>query len=114
MQSHSRILRPAIARLEIIFALSILALLSQVYAPLGYGLLWALDLRNWSREVWFALNALVVLALLGVRFIPGLVADLLARRQRMALESAEAAKRQKLRDEREALQRIARSRKNRV
>ena len=100
--------------LEWLLALAFVAMILQLYPSLGRFILWAIDLRNWSSGVWFGLNAVIALALLGVRFVPSVYADWRNRRRRLAVEAAEAARRQLLKDEREALQRIARSRKNRI
>lgn len=61
-------------RLELLLVLAFLALLFQVFPALWLGLLWALDVRNWPREVWLAINVGVVLALFAIRFGPELAA----------------------------------------
>ena len=53
--------------LQLLLALACLALLLQLFPSLPKVFGRALDVRNWSRGVWLALNAIVVLTLTGVR-----------------------------------------------
>jgi hypothetical protein len=67
--------RGAFVRLEVLLVLAFLALLFQVFPSLWFGLLWAIDIRNWSRGVWIAINVAVVFSLFAIRFGPGLAED---------------------------------------
>ncbi len=60
--------RSGFAWLELLLALAILALVLQLFPSVWVGTLWALDVRNWPRTVWFAVNCVLLLALVGIRF----------------------------------------------
>lgn len=81
---ENRYKRGGFAWLELLLALAFLALLFQVFPSLWFGLWAALDVRNWSRAVWFAANIVVIVALFGVRFAPEVAAGIRARRMRLA------------------------------
>lgn len=66
--SGIRSTRYGVARLELLLSIASLALLFQVFPSLWFGLVWALDVRNWSRGIWIGLNALAVAALFAIQF----------------------------------------------
>jgi hypothetical protein len=72
------------AWLESLLVVAFLALLFQVFPSL-WTLLWsAIDIRQWSRTTWMAMNVVVVLLLFGVRFRPNVVAIMRERQKRLA------------------------------
>lgn len=109
-----RPLREGIAWLELLLAIAALALVLQLWPALAHGLLWAIDVRNWSRSVWFGVNIAVVATLLSARFAPQLYADWRARQQRLAAERSKYVKQRELKEQREAAERAAQSRKRRM
>jgi len=74
MKAH-RSFRSGFAWLELLLVLAVPALLFQLFPSLWSGTLWALDVRNWPRTVWFAGNVVVVVLLVAIRFGPELVQD---------------------------------------
>jgi hypothetical protein len=64
--------RDGFVRLEVLLVLAFLALFFQVFPSLWSGVLWALDMRNWSRGTWMVLNVVVVVFLFALRFGPEL------------------------------------------
>ncbi len=93
--------------LELILALAVLALISQLWPPI-------LDVRQWSRATWFILNLVIVLALVVARFGPDSYQEWKDRRQRLLVERTKAEKVHKLREQREAIERMAAARKRRI
>ncbi|HMP06299.1 MAG TPA: hypothetical protein PJ982_08125, partial [Lacipirellulaceae bacterium] len=63
--------KPRSGLLEALLALAVVALVLQLFPSLGYGLLRAVDVRQWSRGAWLGLNVAVVFGLFVVRFGPG-------------------------------------------
>lgn len=114
MRSTRYQLRAGVGRLELLLIVAVLALVFQFFPLFTQRALWVLDLRNWSREVWFIVNVMVVLALLGVRFVPSLYTEWRERSRRLAVGGAESAKRKQIEDQRETLKRIAKGRRNRI
>jgi hypothetical protein len=55
------------AWLELLLVLAVVALLLQLFPSLWTAVLWTLDVRNWSRTVWFAETWVVLGMLVGVR-----------------------------------------------
>jgi len=53
--------------LEFLLGVSILALVFQLCPGLWFGLLAALDVRNWTWKAWATLNALVIIILVAIR-----------------------------------------------
>jgi hypothetical protein len=50
--------------LELLIALLVVSLIFQIWPALWWGLLWAVDVRNWSWSVIIGANVVVVLGLL--------------------------------------------------
>lgn len=75
--------RTGFAWLELLLALAAVALVLQLFPSLTTTLRNALDFRAWSRFTWFAMNLLVLLGLVGIRFGPELYGDWQARRRRL-------------------------------
>jgi hypothetical protein len=94
--SFARQNRNGVGWLELLLVLAVLALVFQVFPSLWFNLLWAMDVRNWSRTAWFAVNVAVLLFLFGVRFVPDLVNNWQERRTRNAADSTIAEKRKAL------------------
>lgn len=109
-----RELRTGAAWLELLLVLAAGVLLLQLWPTLGNGILWAIDVRNWSREVWFGANFGLILVLLSLRFAPGLYADWKERQGLLAVKQAKADKQRQLKEQREALERAAQSRRRRI
>jgi hypothetical protein len=59
--------------LELCLALSVIAILFQLMPSWGSNVLWAIDVRNWTRNAWIGVNASGVLALIAVRYLPDVV-----------------------------------------
>ncbi len=109
-----KLIRTGFAWLELLLALASLALLFQLFPSLWIGTLWALDIRNWPRTVWFAANMMVVFTLVAIRFGPNLYTDWRERRERRVSERAKQLKQQKLKEQRETLERMKEAQKRRV
>jgi hypothetical protein len=62
--------RNGIAWLKLLFALAIVILIVQIYPGVLDDVLWAIDIRNWTRVAWFLVNLAVVGALVAIRFGP--------------------------------------------
>jgi hypothetical protein len=100
--------------LEVLLALTILALLLQLLPSAGWKFLGAIDVRNWSSGAWIALNICVVLVLVAVRFGPAL-AEVHERRctdTKVDREKAEHRRRRK--EERALFERMREARKKQV
>jgi hypothetical protein len=103
-----------IGRLEALLVVTVAALVFQVFPTLWFGLLWIVDVRNWSRSAWFGLNLAVILGLFAVRFGPTLIDDWGARRERLTTEREKHDKQQAAKEQREMLQRIKQGRRRRM
>lgn len=101
-------------RLELLLALALVLLLFQLFPSLWTGTLWALDVRNWPRTVWFAMNWIVLLTLAAIRFGPDLYNEWQERQKRRATERAMERKQQELKEQREMLERLKRGRERRI
>ncbi len=101
---------PGFAWLELLLALAMVALVLQLFPPL----LVLVDFRNWSRSTWFAMNMVVVLALLTFRFGPDLLSDWRGRQQRLAADREKAEHIETCKVQREAIERVKRSRRRRM
>ena len=77
-------------------------------------LFWTLDFRNWTQSGWIAANCLVILLLIGIRFGPDLAAEWHQWRQRVDDERTRAESARRLKNQREMLERIERSRSRRI
>lgn len=106
--------RCGIAWLEILFALAILALLSQLITWSSPRAVSMLDVRHWSRMAWFAFNAAIVIVLLVIRFGPSLREAWCERRARIVDEQEKLKKKEELRRQVEALQRLKEGRPRRI
>jgi len=106
--------RSGFAWLELLLGLAAVALFFQFFPSILSKLLWVVDLRNWSQLTFFLVNIGVVLVLVSVRFGPGLVKDWKDRQKRITKERIKAEKVKKLKEQREAIERIAASRSRRM
>jgi len=110
--------RSGFAWLELLLGLAAIALLFQffpsLFQSLYQNLVWGIDLRNWSQLTFFLVNVGVVLALVSVRFGPGLVEDWRKRQKRMAEEHVKAEKAQGLKEQREIVERMKSAQKRRI
>jgi len=109
-----RSIRYGIAWLELLLVLAFLVLLFQFFPLLWFGIIWALDIRNWPRTMWFAANGVVLLALVAIRFAPELYNDWIDRRQRRVAERTRQRKQAELKERRETLERLKRGRERRI
>ena len=100
--------------LELLLALAMLALLVQLFPQVGRFALWALDVRNWPRSVWFIGNLGILLLLVGLRFGPQLVEEWKSRRDRLAVEATQKHRQQELKEQREALERLKQAQRRRI
>jgi len=105
-----RSVRSGLAWLELLLAIAILSLILQLFPRLGQ----ALDVRNWTRGVWFLVNGVVVIALILIRFAPDQVLEWQSRRGRTAADRETLERQRAAREHRESLQRIRQSRKRRL
>jgi type VI protein secretion system component VasK len=101
-------------RLELLLVLAVVALVFQLVPALGNITLWALDVRNWPRTAWFAVNWLVVITLVAIRFGPDLRQQWRERRERLASERATKQKQHELKEVRETLERMQQARARRI
>jgi len=107
--------RSGIAWLEMLLGLAAVFLLLQLFLPSIFsGMIWAADLRNWSQLTFFLVNVSVVLVLIGVRFGPDWVEDWRERRQQSEKAQVKAEKAEKLKEQREAIDRMETSRSRRM
>ena len=106
--------RRGFAWLEFLLIVTAITLLLQIWPGFGSMLLFAVDVRNWTRGVWFTANSLIVLLLIGIRFGPNILNDWRNRREEAAAEKARLAKAIKKKQEKEALQRLQESRSRRI
>ena len=106
--------RRGVAWLEILLVLAVLALLFQVFPQLWFNTLWALDVRNWSRAAWFALNIGVVLVLFAIRYAPEVHQQWKQRKSNRVRHRTEDEEQRKLREERELYERMKEARKRQV
>jgi hypothetical protein len=100
--------------LELLLVLSVGALLFQLLPGLWSGTLWALDVRNWPRTIWFAMNCVLLLGLVAARIGPDLYNEWRNRRASVAAYREKKQRQRKLKEEREMLERIKDARKRRV
>ena len=107
-------IRAGFAWPELLLALALVALVLQLFPSLWFGILWALDVRNWPRTVWFAANWVVVFTLVAIRFGPDLYSDWRVRCSRVAIDRAKRQKQQELKEQREMLARTKEAMKRRV
>ena len=114
MMHRSRTSRNGIAWLELLLLLAVMILLIQMWPAFGSRILWGIDVRNWSSSERFMANVAFVLVLVAIRFGPDLLNQWRERRQRIASERAKAGKALKMKEEREALERMQESRKRRI
>jgi hypothetical protein len=108
--TNRRSVRNGLAWLEILLAIAILALILQLFPNLGR----ALDVRNWTRGVWFLVNGLVVIALILIRFAPDQVLEWQSRRGRTAADHKILERQRAAREHRESLEQIRKARKRRL
>lgn len=100
------------AWLELLLALAAIALffqmfpsawsrLFQMFGAIFRGVVWAVDFRGWSRSVWFIVNVVMVLSLIGIRYGPEMKESWKEQREASALsrcketEKLERAKKRK-------------------
>lgn len=105
--------RRGFAWLELLFLLALILLVLQLVPSFGSAVIWALYPWNWPRTVWFVVNVVVVIVLLGVRFGPDLTAQWRERGQRLRSERAQLEKSRELKQQREAIERLQENRRRR-
>ncbi len=110
---RSRNPRNGVAWLEVAVVLAILALLLQVFPSLCSILLRTVDVRRWSRGVWFVANVAFVVTLIGIRYWPGIAVAWQARQTRLNIERERQRRLQERKEQRELLARIHEARKRR-
>jgi hypothetical protein len=106
--------RVGLACLELLLVLAILALVHQLFPSLWAVAIWAADVRNWPRTIWFAATWMVLIALLAIRFGPDLYHDWRQRRTRFTVKQAQKEKQLRLKEEREILAQRMEAMKRRV
>jgi hypothetical protein len=104
--------RSAFVPLAVLLALAVAALLVQLFQSLWS--IGALDVRNWPRETWMALNLGVVLVLFGIRLGPEVRAQWRNRRTRRTIEREQQKKQRTLNEQREVFERLREARKRQV
>jgi hypothetical protein len=109
--------RSGLARLEILLAIAVVALVFQ----LNPSLFNKLDVRRWSGGAWFAANAILFAILCLFRLVPEFVADARqgpVKRRPTAAERAKtestAERKQRMKEERELYQRMKDARRRRL
>lgn len=98
------------AWLELLLALAIGALLLQLFPRAAS----AFDVRLWSQQAWFAVNAVVLATLLVFRFLPDIRKRMEERQSQTANEKLVQATRQKAIDRRQAIESARQARKRRL
>jgi hypothetical protein len=112
--SRFRIERRGVAWLELLFLFAVVTLVFQAVPSLWTGILWAVDIRNWSRSTWFAVNLVFVVALVAIRFGPDLYEEWRRRQERRAEARAKQRKQKELQEHRQMLERLQRGRAHRI
>ena len=102
------------ALLEIATAIMVMVLTFQLFPSFWFGLLRTLDVRNWPRGVWIPLNVAILLALIGIRFVPAVICKIRHIRERLAIEREKHEKQRLLQDQRETLERLRQGRARRI
>jgi hypothetical protein len=102
------------SRLELTLVLASLTLILQCFPSLWHGILAAIDVRNWSRTVWFVFNVFVLVALSGVHFGPQLIVDWRIRQNRLATERSKHEEQARRKNQTELLNRMQQSRRRRI
>ena len=107
--------------LEICICVAVVALIAQLYPPFARllgraaaGLLYCLDIRNWTWAVWGWANFALVILLSSVRFLPEWISSAKQRAKKRAAVRARSEKKRKLQEERETIARVIESRKRRI
>ena len=106
--------RSGAAWLELLLFLALLTLLFQLFPSLGSKVVWALDLRNWTRGAAFVINLVVLFVLLGIRYFPSLLRQWRERRMQLVESRAKREKSRQLKEQREAIERMQESRRRRM
>jgi uncharacterized membrane protein YqjE len=106
--------RSGLARIELLLLIALVALLFQLFPSLWTSTLIAIDIRNWPRTIWFALNWIVVASLVAIRFGPELFMAWRQRRERIAHERKISHERRELKQQRETIERIQQARSRRI
>lgn len=99
------------AWLEVLCILALLALVLQLTPSVWEGLLSALDIRNWSRAVWITVNAVLLVALVTMRFGSDLYHDWRDHSEHLRVERERREKWLKRQEQRKAVARIKESQK---
>lgn len=103
--------RSGFAWLELLLLLAMLALVLQLMPGAWQSLL---DFRRWPRIAWIALNASIVLLLVGVRFGPDLVNNWRQQRAQKVAKHASSEKQEEMKRQRESLEQMRQARKRRI
>jgi hypothetical protein len=110
--------RGGFGKLEALLVIAFLSLLFQVFPTLWTGTLYVLDVRNWGRWAWLALNFGVIFALFAVRFGPELMSGGGKRKARKRPVTPEQCEKQikdmDLKAQRELFQRMQEARKKQI
>lgn len=109
-----RISSHSLGRLEILLVIAFVALVFQVFPALWFGLIWAVDVRNWARSAWMGTTVAILAVLFGLRFVPDLWADWRERRCDAASALAKREKQLKAKAERERVAALRRGRSRRM
>jgi hypothetical protein len=100
--------------LGLLLAVSVIVLIFQLYPTIFDTILWAIDIRNWTRVAWFLANLAVVISLLAIRFGPDAA---LAWRNRASKSQAERKQREEIaerKQRRDAIEQIKQARSRRL
>ena len=114
MAEFSRRNRSGFAWLECLFAIAVLVLAVQLLPGLWRVLLRTVDVRSWSRTMWFAMNIVVLVLLLAIRFSPQLVNDWRTRKLRLTAEQTREQKQQEVKEQRDTLERMKQAQRRRI
>jgi hypothetical protein len=103
--------------MEIALAVGVVALFLQLtpYVPTAYrALVYAADVRNWSWRVWFWMNVLVLLGLLGLRYGRDIMGSAVEERKTRGPDRAAIERARKVKESRELRDRIELGRNRRI
>lgn len=102
------------AWLESLLVVAFVALVFQVFPSLWFGLIWAIDFRNWSRSIWMTLTVAGLGVLFALRFIPDLWENWRERQAAAAVEREKRRKQQQAKEQRQMIEAARRARSRRM
>lgn len=109
--SRSRL--PGLARVDLLLALGVFAIVAALVAPLWRTTLSILDVRQWPSAAWLALNFVVLFALLAVIYGPSMLQPAGEKKKRPVKRTPHDDQK-KLEEERQLYARLKEARKRQI